>query len=127
IEKQEPVVFNQITENEGYFDVLREGMTKVVSEETSTASSYFKGWKYENNFAGKTGTGTVSNIDLENNAWFVSYAPREKPEIAVVIYIPNGIGGSHAERAAKDIIEYYLDGKAEETGTNIPSDNTLIP
>ncbi|MEG0257433.1 MAG: penicillin-binding transpeptidase domain-containing protein [Christensenella sp.] len=127
IEKQEPVVFNQITENEGYFDVLREGMTKVVSEETSTASSYFKGWKYENNFAGKTGTGTVSNIDLENNAWFVSYAPREKPEIAVVIYIPNGIGGSHAERATKDILEYYLDGKAEETGTNIPSDNTLIP
>ena len=27
----------------------------------------------------------------------------------------------------KDIIEYYLDGKTEETGTEIPSENTLIP
>ena len=69
----------------------------------------------------------MSGIDLENNAWFVAAAPRENPEIAVVIYIPNGYGGSQAIPAAKDIIEYYLDGKTEEGATTLPQGNTLLP
>lgn len=127
IEQQEPVVFNHIDAPQEYFDAIKEGMTKVVAEEASTASTAFDGWKYQDEIIGKTGTGTVSAIDLENNAWFVACAPKDDPEIAVVIYIPNGIGGSHAIPAAKDIIEYYLDGKTEETGTELPSTNTLIP
>lgn len=127
IEQQEPVVFNKIEASDSYFNAIQEGMTKMVAEQANSTTSIFNGWKYEDQIAGKTGTGTVSNIDLENNAWFVSYAPRENPEIAVVIYIPNGIGGSHAEPAAKEIIEYYLDGKTEETGTALPSENTLVP
>ena len=127
IEQREPVVFNRIDASDSYFNAIQEGMTQMVSEQANSTTSIFNGWKYENQIAGKTGTGTVSNIDLENNAWFVAYAPREAPEIAVVIYIPNGIGGSHAEPAAKEIIEYYLDGKTEETGMVLPSENTLVP
>lgn len=127
IEQQEPVVFNHIDAPQEYFDAIKQGMTEVVAEEESTASKAFDGWKYKDEVIGKTGTGTVSNIDLEHNAWFVACAPREDPEIAVVIYIPNGMGGSHAIPAAKNIIEYYLDGKTEETGTEIPPENTLVP
>ena len=127
IEEQDPVVFNHIDAPQEYFDAIKEGMTKVVAEEGGTASKAFEGWKYKDELIGKTGTGQVSGIDLENNAWFVAAAPRENPEIAVVIYIPNGYGGSQAIPAAKDIIEYYLDGKTEEGATTLPQGNTLLP
>lgn len=127
IEKKDPVVFSHIDAPQEYFDAIKDGMTRVVAEEAGTASKAFDGWAYQNEIIGKTGTGRVSTIDLENNAWFVACAPRENPEIAVVVYIPNGLGGSNAIPAAKDIIEYYLDGKTEEGATTLPSDNTLIP
>ena len=53
--------------------------------------------------------------------------PGDDPEIAVVSYIPNGMSGSHAIPAAKDIIQYYLDGKQQEEANELPSENTLIP
>lgn len=127
IEKQEPVVFNKIDVSESYFEAIREGMQEMVSEQRGSTTSPFDGWKYRDNIAGKTGTGKVNNIDLENNAWFVSYAPREDPEIAVVIYIPNGLAGAQAEPAAKQIIEYYLDGKTTEDAITLPQGNSLLP
>ena len=127
VEQKEPVVYNKIDAPEEYFEALRDGMSKVVSGEDTSAGDIFKGWPYENDIAGKTGSGKVSNIDLETNAWFVAFAPKDDPEIAVVSYIPNGMSGSHAIPAAKDIIQYYLDGKQQEEANELPSENTLIP
>ena len=71
-------------------------------------------------FAGKTGTAQVvamkkgevkKNLSKEVNdhAWFVSYAPVENPKIAVVVLVEHGgHGGSTAAPLAKRIIEAYL-------------------
>jgi penicillin-binding protein 2 len=110
-----------------YLDLIKEGMREVVSaEDGGTAGEYFKDWKYSGQIGGKTGTGKVSDVDLENNAWFVAFAPYDDPEIAVVSYIPNGLGGTYAIPAARDIIEFYLDGKEEQKETAIPYSNTLL-
>lgn len=64
--------------------------------------------------AGKTGTAQVAELgkdvgDKKDHAWFVSFAPAYKPEIAVIALIENvGFGGSHAAPAAKGVYEAYL-------------------
>jgi penicillin-binding protein 2 len=72
--------------------------------------------------AGKTGTaqvvemkgGYVKSEQLaymnRDHAWFVSYAPVENPQIAVVVMIEHGgHGGSAAAPAAKKVIEKYIE------------------
>jgi len=67
-----------------------------------------------NNFdiAGKTGTAQNSSLNsggAEDHAWFVSFAPAYKPELAVISLIENsGFGGRHAAPAVKGVYEAYL-------------------
>jgi penicillin-binding protein 2 len=50
--------------------------------------------------------------DIKDNAWFVAYAPCEKPEIAVSVLWENvGVQGAHAAPTARDIIKAYFDKK----------------
>ncbi len=125
----EPELWSKIDAPQEYFDLIKQGMKEVVSAEDrgSTASKDFKEWKYKDVIGGKTGTGKVSeDVDLENNAWFVAFAPFDDPEIAVVSYIPNGKGGNYAIDTVKDIIEYYLDGKMAQPSSVVPTANSLL-
>ena len=117
---KEPVIANQIQTDPYYFELIHEGMADVTNpEEGGTAGEYFANCKYP--VAAKTGTSEISDIDLENNAWLVAYAPIDDPKIVVVVYIQNGYAGSHASPAAVDVIEYYLDslGYSENTQVGI--------
>jgi penicillin-binding protein 2 len=64
--------------------------------------------------AGKTGTAQVASLGKDtgankDHAWFVSFAPAYKPEIAVLGLVENvGFGGSYAAPAVKGIYEAYL-------------------
>jgi penicillin-binding protein 2 len=71
--------------------------------------------------AGKTGTAQVVEMKgnivksenlaylIRDHAWFVAYAPAEKPEIAVVVLVEHGgHGASAAAPLAKKVIEKYL-------------------
>jgi penicillin-binding protein 2 len=64
--------------------------------------------------AGKTGTAQVAEVGKDtgankDHAWFVSYAPAYKPEIAVIALIENsGFGASNAAPAAKGVYMAYL-------------------
>ena len=67
-------------------------------------------------------------LDLENNSWFVALAPRHNPQIAIVSFIPNGLAGAQATRAARDFIGFYLDEKAKtEEIVSLPGGNSLAP
>lgn len=62
--------------------------------------------------AGKTGT--AQNPHGNDHAWFVCFAPVERPEIAIAIIVENaGHGGSVAAPLAKIILNHYfnLSGK----------------
>jgi penicillin-binding protein 2 len=64
--------------------------------------------------AGKTGTAQVAELGKDvggkkDHAWFVSFAPAYKPEIARAGLVENvGFGGSFAAPAAKGVYEAYL-------------------
>lgn len=61
--------------------------------------------------AGKTGTAN-STASALTHGWFAGYAPAEKPEIAVVVYLEHG-RGSDAARVASAIFSAY--GKVKDT------------
>ena len=46
--------------------------------------------------------------DYDNFAWFVSYAPADKPRIVVVSLIFQGGHGGYAGPIARDVIAEYL-------------------
>lgn len=62
--------------------------------------------------AGKTGTAQNSAIGsggAKDHAWFVSFAPAYKPEIAVIALIENsGFGAANAAPAVKGVYDVYL-------------------
>jgi penicillin-binding protein A len=59
--------------------------------------------------AGKTGTAEVANR-TENQAWFICFAPVDKPRMAVAVTIERtqGQGGTEAAPIAKQVLEAVL-------------------
>lgn len=91
--------------------IMVDGMWGVVNSGGGTASGVkIPGF----DIAGKTGTAQVAELGKDvgankDHAWFVSFAPAQKPEIAVIGLIENsGFGGSHAGPAVKAVYEAYL-------------------
>jgi cell division protein FtsI/penicillin-binding protein 2 len=75
--------------------------------------------------AGKTGT-AASRESVRTHGFFVGYAPAEKPEIVVVIYLEQGNGGDAAgvargifATAAKRSLRLGI-GVAEDGGWRMP-------
>ncbi len=88
--------------------VVLDGMWGVVNGGGTAGSIRIPGF----DIAGKTGTAQNSALGsggAKDHAWFVSFAPAYKPEIAVIALIENaGFGGSHAAPAVKGVYEAYL-------------------
>ena len=128
--EQQPTLVRHLDVDAAHLLAIKQGMRDMVSESedvfSSTAITYFKNFKYKEQMGGKTGTAQVSQINLEDNAWFVAFAPYENPEIAIVVYIPNGRSGSYASSTVKEIVEYYLDLKYSVEDDSLPYDNTIV-
>ena len=74
-------------------------------------------------FSGKSGTAQVIGYDtrarfgkqkkFEDNAWFVGYAPKRNPEIAVAVLVQESgqHGGEASGPVVRDIIKAYYDKK----------------
>lgn len=132
VKEEEPQLVEDLGVSAQNLEAIKEGMKKVVSlEDGGTAGTAYQNFKYVDQVGGKTGSAQVStsenNIDLENTAWHVAFAPYDDPEIVVVVCIPNGKAGSMAVSTAQDIIEFYLDRKYNVAKENIPGTNELLP
>jgi peptidoglycan glycosyltransferase len=80
-------------------------MGNVVREGTGTAAA-LAGIEV----AGKTGT-AEHNLRGLNQPWFIGFAPRSKPKIAVAVTIERsqgGQGGTEAAPIAKQVMESLL-------------------
>jgi penicillin-binding protein 2 len=88
--------------------VILEGMWGVVNNGGTATSIKIPNF----DIAGKTGTAQTSAMGsggTKDHAWFVSFAPAYKPELAVLGLIENvGFGGSFAAPAVKGVYEEYL-------------------
>jgi penicillin-binding protein 2 len=64
----------------------------------------------ETKVAGKTGT-TIADDGHWTNGWFAGYAPADKPEIAVVVFLERGTGPSDAAPLAGEIFSAWWKAK----------------
>ena len=128
VAERQSKLYNTVAINEEYLAAIKQGMQNVVShEDGGSVTSYFSSWSEERRkmLAGKTGTGQVSQIDLENNAWFAAFAPYDNPEIAVVVFIPNGYAGARAAYTVEKIVSMYLDRKEQRVTDKLDNTNVV--
>ena len=105
------------------WDIIREGMHRVVHGERGTARAIRPDPPLQ--IAGKSGTSQVAaqaeDEDMDENtashlrhhALFIAYAPFERPSIAVAAVVEHGGGGSrNAAPVARAVIEAWL-GQAQ--------------
>jgi penicillin-binding protein 2 len=104
---------------------VRDGLWLVVNGAGTGGRARIAG----RDVAGKTGTAQVIGNDtrerlrgkaastLNDHGFFVFFAPRDKPEIAGVIFAENGLHGSTAAGIAKHVIETYF---AKKDGLPLP-------
>jgi penicillin-binding protein 2 len=99
--------------------VIRNALVGVTKEGTSAA--VFAKAPYTS--AGKTGTAQVyslrgekysaSKVDerLRDHAWYMAYAPADKPRIALAVLVENGgFGAQAAAPIARKVFDYFLTG-----------------
>jgi penicillin-binding protein 2 len=102
---------------------VKAGMWAVVNEPGGTgASARSPGIE----ISGKTGTAQVvsealqksaNSSEFKNTAWFVGYAPADKPEIVVAALVQRGEHSTVAVPIVRDVIKAYFDKK---TGAKPP-------
>ena len=57
---------------------------------------------------------------LRNHAWFVGFAPRVNPEVALAVLVEHGGGGGQsAAPIAGEIFKTYLEGKTERKNKRV--------
>lgn len=65
--------------------------------------------------AGKTGTGTTGPGGY-SHAWFAGFAPADKPEVVVVVFLERGQGGADAAPVARDVFRAWQAARASDSG-----------
>jgi len=104
-------VAKQTSIDEKHFKTIIYGMEKVFTGKYGTAKTA----QVKNiEICGKTGT--AENPHGEDHSIFIAFAPKDKPQIAIAVYIENGGWGSTwAAPIASLIIEKYLTGQVNNT------------
>jgi penicillin-binding protein 2 len=103
IEVSEPKIIRKDFISSSVMKVIREGMRKTVTDGTAQPLG-----EMTVPVAGKTGTAQFGSED-KTHGWFMSFAPYDNPEIAMVI-IAEGGGDGHSSGVpvTKEVYEYYF-------------------
>ncbi len=113
--ENKPEIVSEIEISDDNLNAIKLGMLGVADE--GSAKQIFNG--YPISVGGKTGTAQISK-KASNNALFITFAPFDKPEIAVAVVIEHGYRGANAAYVARDIYDEYFGLK---NGGDIESNN----
>ncbi len=100
IKENEAPVRNIAELKDNYWDIIHEGMRRVVADKY-----YFADLDLE--FAGKTGTAQQSRVNADHGL-FVCYAPFNEPEIAIAVRVANGYSSEYVADTTKDVLKWYF-------------------
>ena len=121
IKDAQPIILGKAKVRPQTLEIIKKGLSGVVNEQGGT------GWAAKSqivSIAGKTGTAQVVAIKkgsqnphemFRDHAWFIAFAPVDKPEIALAVFVEHGgHGGGAAAPIAKRAIEGYMTSKKIE-------------
>jgi len=124
----QPQIMGKVGVAPEVLSLVREALVGVVNDPRGTGKRAKLSPDLDVTVAGKTGTaqviGAVHGItskEFKDHAWFVGYAPAEKPEIVVTALVENGgHGGAVAAPLVKKVMEafFYKRLKVESISTN---------
>jgi len=101
----QPKIINQNFISQKDLNLVKQGMLEAVNSGTARLLKTLKVTS-----GGKTGTAEIGNN--KTHAWFVSFAPADKPEIVLVVLVEEGGEGSTtAVPLARDILNFYFSEK----------------
>ncbi|EGF10437.1 penicillin-binding protein 2 [Neisseria bacilliformis ATCC BAA-1200] len=119
---------------QAHFNYIKAAMAKVL-QPGGTARKVGAGLKYS--MGGKTGTAQVVQIaqgksynaaalavQHRDHAWFIAFAPLDKPKIAIAVILENGGWGANAAPLARALSDYYLLTLKAGGDREIPVDNS---
>ena len=89
---------------------IQGGLCAVTTSPVGTAEFVFRNSPLQAlGVCGKTGTAQTGGPDTPPLAWFASYAPRENPQVVVVVEIETaGEGSEVAAPIARQVLETYF-------------------
>lgn len=136
----EPKPSRTVPYRHAHFEYVKRAMQKVL-QPGGTAWRIGTGLKYS--MAGKTGTAQVVRIKQgasynaaalaeqhRDHAWFIAFAPVEKPKIAIAVIIENGGWGASAAPIARELADFYLlklNSLTEQTDLTVPENTVTDP
>jgi penicillin-binding protein 2 len=115
---------SQVAMDAAKMQAVRDGLWMVVNAGGTGGRARILG----RDVSGKTGTAQVisnqgrlaakSARDLRDNGWFVFFAPRDKPQIAGVIFLEHGMHGPNAASLAHHVLDTFF---AKQDGLPLPA------
>jgi penicillin-binding protein 2 len=120
-----PAPQSQVTFKPANLQAIRDGLWMVVNHAGTGGKARIEG----RDVSGKTGTAQVISLeggrraagktgrDLRDHGWFVFFAPRDKPQIAGVIFGEHAEHGASVAPIAKHAVETFF---AKEEGRPLP-------
>lgn len=98
--------------SDAVLEAVRLGMCDVTTKSYGTAEFVFSDSPLQESIGVCGKTGTAEDTPRTTHAWFAGYAPRENPQIAVVVVVENsGEGSGVAAPLVRDIMEYFFFGE----------------
>lgn len=110
IKESKAVLEREIRVRESTWDLLINGMKRVVTQGTGYACRGIP-------VALAAKTGTAQNPHGKDHSWFGGFFPVENPEIVFLVFVENGGDGSgEAAHIANNLIRWFLEKRGVEHG-----------
>jgi penicillin-binding protein 2 len=109
-----PTVVSTFGISDYAMNTVRAGLCDVVTGPMGTAAHIFRDSLLIDTVGVCGKTGTAQDTPRANHSWFVAYAPKDEPEIVVLVLVENsGDGSAIAAPITKEIMEYYFYGQEQ--------------
>jgi penicillin-binding protein 2 len=120
----EPKIESHVPVSPENFAIMRDAMGQAVSWGSANAA-----FQADLKIAGKTGTAEYGprhpDGSYDTHAWFSGFAPADDPQIAVTVFLENGVGAIDAAPLASKILDYYFHKLQQRaSGAQAPAGDT---
>ncbi len=120
----QPEVIHTVKADDWFWDMMQNALCNVIENGTAKTAK-IAGMRW----GGKTGSAEHgASIEGRTHGWFVGFAPRDNPRIAICVLAEGvGHGGDHAAPIAGDVVRHYLFKPAKAPANLVASTDKSKP